>query len=90
MRNLGSTPCTTKNGERTTTQRALGMNPVGHEERLPPPRLSGCCRFSESRDFRGAHGNGRDAPEASRHRRRRTPRVTGTAAGRRPPSRCRG
>ena len=33
----------------------------GHEERFPPPRLSGRYRFSQA-TFAGAHGNGRDAP----------------------------
>ena len=35
---------------------------MGHEERLAPPRLSGCCRFIQG-TFAGAHGNGRDAPK---------------------------
>ena len=33
----------------------------GHEEQLPPPRLSGCCRLGQE-TFPGAAGNGRDAP----------------------------
>jgi hypothetical protein len=37
---------------------------MGHEERLPPPRLSGCCRFGQE-TLVGAHGNGRDAPIAA-------------------------
>ena len=34
---------------------------MGHEERLPPPWLSGCYRFGQ-RTFAGTHGKGRDAP----------------------------
>ena len=37
------------------------MTALGHEERFPPRRLNGRCRFSEG-TFTGAHGNGRDAP----------------------------
>ena len=37
------------------------MAEMGHEERLLPPRLSGCCRFGQE-TFASAAGNGRDAP----------------------------
>jgi len=37
---------------------------LGHEERFPPPRLSGRCRFGQG-TFAGASGNDEDAPEAS-------------------------
>ena len=36
----------------------------GHKERLPPSRLSGCCRFGQE-TFAGTHGNGRDTPKAA-------------------------
>jgi len=32
-----------------------------HEERFPPPRLNGRCRFGQA-TFTGTHGNERDAP----------------------------
>ena len=34
---------------------------MGHEERLLPSRLNGCCRFGQG-TFAGTQGNGRDAP----------------------------
>jgi len=34
---------------------------MGHEERLPPSRLSGCCRFGQE-TVAGPRGNGQDAP----------------------------
>ena len=34
---------------------------MGHEERFPPPRLNGRCRFGQA-TFTGTHGNERDAP----------------------------
>jgi hypothetical protein len=37
---------------------------LGHKERLPPSRLSGCCRFGQE-TFAGTHGNGRDTPKAA-------------------------
>jgi hypothetical protein len=37
------------------------MTAVGHQERLPPPRLSGRCGFGEG-TFAGTRGNGEDAP----------------------------
>jgi hypothetical protein len=45
---------------------SVGLRPParslkGHEEQLPPQRLSGCCRFGQE-TFAGAAGNGRDAP----------------------------
>src|SRR5215469_14357836 len=42
---------------------ASGRN-GGHEERLPPSRLSGRCRFAQE-TFAGTHGNGQDAPKAA-------------------------
>ena len=39
---------------------------MGHEERFPPSRLSGRCRFSQ-RTFAGKRGNGRDAPISAVH-----------------------
>jgi hypothetical protein len=33
----------------------VSVNPAG-SERLPPPRLSGCCRIGQGA-FAGAHGN---------------------------------
>ena len=36
---------------------------MGHEERFPPSRLSGRCRFSQG-TFARTRGNGRDAPIA--------------------------
>jgi hypothetical protein len=37
------------------------MAALGHQERLPPPRLSGRCGFGEG-TFAGTRGNGEDAP----------------------------
>ena len=37
---------------------------MGHQERLPPPRLSGRCGFGEG-TFAGTRGNGEDAPIAA-------------------------
>src|SRR5215471_11836287 len=37
------------------------MTAKGHEERFPPSRLNGSCRFSQG-TFARTHGNGRDAP----------------------------
>jgi len=37
------------------------MTEEGHEERFPPPRLNGRCRFGQA-TFIGTHGNERDAP----------------------------
>ena len=34
---------------------------MGHEERFPPPRLSGRCRFGQGTSA-GASGNDEDAP----------------------------
>src|SRR5215469_2170122 len=34
----------------------------GHEERFPPSRLNGRCRFGQA-TFTGTHGNERDAPK---------------------------
>jgi len=45
-------------------QCAPQMTAWGHKERLPPSRLSGCCRFRQE-TFAGTHGNGRDAPFAA-------------------------
>jgi len=54
-RNLGSTPCTTKNGERTATQRVLATVVArppnwrfGNDSSTPPPAresLTGKCRW---------------------------------------------
>jgi hypothetical protein len=60
------------------------MTDLGHEEQLPPPRLSGCCRFSQG-TFAGAHGNGRDAPFAAVRRDRQRPQCFDEAVVR---SRC--
>ena len=35
---------------------------MGHDERFPPPRLNGRCRFDQA-TFIGTHGNERDAPQ---------------------------
>src|SRR5690348_10355769 len=42
------------------------MAASGHEERFPPPRLNGRCRFGQA-TFIGTHGNERDAPIAAIH-----------------------
>jgi hypothetical protein len=39
------------------------MTAMGHQERLSPPRLSGCCRFGQG-TFAEAPDDGRDAPTA--------------------------
>jgi len=56
-------------GERTTAFHALrradppqAMAGMSHEERLPPSRLSGCCRFGQE-TFGRTRGNGQDAPK---------------------------
>src|SRR5262249_22779542 len=38
---------------------------LGHEERFPPPRRNGRCRFGQA-TFIGTHGNERDAPKPAR------------------------
>src|SRR4051794_21285152 len=43
--------------------RRPGGTAVGHEERLPPSRLNGCCQFGQG-TFAGTPGNGLDAPKA--------------------------
>ena len=40
------------------------MEPMGHEDAFPRPRLSARCRFSQG-TFAGASGNAEDAPEAA-------------------------
>src|SRR5262245_49757175 len=47
-------------------QKLLPLSALGHEERLPPPRLSGCCRWGQQ-TFASTHGNGRDAPTPDLH-----------------------
>ena len=39
------------------------MTVLGHEERFPPPRRNGRCRFGQA-TFIGTPGNERDAPTA--------------------------
>jgi hypothetical protein len=39
------------------------MTEKGHQQRLPPPRLSGRCGFGEG-TFAETRGNGEDAPKA--------------------------
>jgi len=39
------------------------MTGMGHEDRFPPSRLNGSCRFSQG-TFAGTRANGRDAPIA--------------------------
>src|SRR6266851_6097928 len=56
----------------------------GHEERFPPPTLSGRRRFSQG-TFAGTRGNGRDAPipavRMTTGSARVDPKPTSTAAG---------
>jgi hypothetical protein len=40
------------------------MAGMGHEERLPPSRLNGCCRFGQG-TFARTRDNDEEAPEAA-------------------------
>jgi hypothetical protein len=48
----------------TAYPRHDGHDCSGHEERLPPSRLSDCYRFGQE-TFARTHGNGRSAPIAA-------------------------
>src|SRR5271169_7069887 len=41
---------------------ALPRSAQGHEDSLPSPTLSACCRLGKA-TFGGTHGNEKDAPE---------------------------